>query len=390
MSACDFNEIIPRRNTRSCKWDSAKADDVLPMWIADMDFRTAPCIIEALEKRVRHGIFGYTQVPCEYYDAVTGWFAARHGFRFDKEWILYTTGVVPALSAIIKALANEGDRVIVQPPVYNCFFSSIRNDRCETVANNLRYENGVYRMDFDDLEAKASEPRAKILLLCNPHNPVGRVWTRDELRRTGEICLRHGVLIVSDEIHCDLVYAGHTYTPFAAVDAAFVRHSITCTAPGKTFNLAGLQVANIIAPDRLVREKIDRALNVNEVCEINPFAVEALIAACNGGSEWLDGLIGYLHENYCCLKAFFEQHLPQLTVLPLEATYLVWIDCRSLGRSSGEIAAALLENGKLWVNAGAMYGDAGEGFIRLNIACPRTTLRQALTRIQSTFGSWGR
>ncbi|MDR1524615.1 MAG: pyridoxal phosphate-dependent aminotransferase [Tannerella sp.] len=382
----NFDEIIPRRNSRSYKWDSAEDPDVLPMWVADMDFRTAPCVLEALERRVRHGIFGYTKAPGAYYDAVTGWFERRHGFCFRREWVLFTTGVVPALSAVIKALAAPGDRVIVQPPVYNCFFSSIRNNQCETVSNDLKYEGGTYRIDFDDLEEKASDPKAKLMLLCNPHNPAGRVWTRDELTKIGNICLRNDVTVVSDEIHCDLAYPGHTFVPFASIDEKFLRRSVTCTAPSKTFNLAGLQVANILAADDAMRQKIDRALNVNEVCEINPFAIEALIAAYNEGEEWLEALKRYLYDNYTCLKRFFAQHFPRFTVLPLEATYLVWIDCASLGLPSAKIAEILFEKEKLWINEGAMYGAAGEGFIRLNIACPRTLLMQGLNRIKNTFG----
>ncbi|MDR1115909.1 MAG: pyridoxal phosphate-dependent aminotransferase [Tannerella sp.] len=382
----NFDEIIPRRNSRSYKWDSAGERDVLPMWVADMDFRTAPCIIDALEKRVRHGIFGYTKVPSAYYDAVTRWFERRHGFRFRAEWILFTTGVVPALSAVIKALTIPGDRVIVQSPVYNCFFSSIRNNCCEMVSNDLTYEDGTYRIDFDDLEWKVSDPKAKLLLLCNPHNPAGRVWTRNELAKIGNICLRHDVTIVSDEIHCDLTYPGHTFIPFASVDEKFLCRSVTCTAPSKTFNLAGLQVANILAADDAMRKKIDRAINVNEVCELNSFAVEALIAAYNEGEEWLEELKRYLYDNYVCLKRFFAQHFPRFTVLPLEATYLVWIDCASLGLPSARIAEMLLEKEKLWINEGTMYGAAGEGFIRLNIACPRALLMQGLDRIKNAFG----
>jgi cystathionine beta-lyase len=382
----NFDEIVPRRNSRSYKWDSAEDPDVLPMWVADMDFRTAPCVIEALERRVRHGIFGYVKVPGAYYDAVTGWFERRHGFRFRREWVLFTTGVVPALSAVIKALADPGDRVIVQSPVYNCFFSSIRNNRCEIVSNDLKYEGGTYHIDFDDLGKKASDPKAKLMLLCNPHNPAGRVWTGDELTEIGNICLRNDVTVISDEIHCDLVYPGHTFIPFASVDERFLRRSVTCTAPSKTFNLAGLQVANILTADDAMRGKIDRALNVNEVCEINPFAVEALIAACNEGEEWLEELKCYLYDNYICLKRFFAQHLPRFAVVPLEATYLVWVDCASLGLPSARIAEILLEKEKLQINPGVMYGTAGEGFIRLNIACPRPLLMQGLNRIKNAFG----
>jgi cystathionine beta-lyase len=382
----NFDEIIPRRGSHSYKWDAAGDADVLPMWVADMDFRTAPCITEALEKRARHGVFGYAKTPDAYFDALTGWFERRHHFRFRKEWILFTTGVVPALSAVIKALAEPGDKVIVQTPVYNCFFSSIRNNRCEALSSDLIYKNGTYRIDFDDLEEKTSDPDAKLLLLCNPHNPVGRVWTRDELTETGNICLRNHVTVVSDEIHCDLVFPGHTHIPFASVNEEFLHHSATCTAPSKTFNLAGIQVANILAADETMRRKIDRALNVNEVCEINVFAVEALIAACNGGDEWLEELKRYLYDNYTCLKRFFAQHFPRFTVLPLEATYLVWVDCSSLGLPSAEIAGILLGKEKLRINEGTIYGAAGEGFIRLNIACPRPLLVQGLNRIKNAFG----
>ncbi|MDR1171211.1 MAG: pyridoxal phosphate-dependent aminotransferase [Bacteroidales bacterium] len=377
----NFDEIVSRRNSHSCKWDSAADDRVLPMWIADMDFRTAPPVIEALERRVRHGIFGYAKTPQACFDAVTGWFERRHHFTFRKEWMLFTTGVVPALSAVIKALTVPGDRVIVQTPVYNCFFSSIRNNGCETVSNQLAYQDGAYTVDFDDLEKKASDPQAKLFLLCSPHNPAGRVWSREELTRIGKICLENGVTVVSDEIHCDLVYPGHQHIPFASVSEDFLQHSVTCTAPGKTFNLAGLQVANIHAADETIRKKIDRALNINEVCEIGPFAVEALMAAYNDGEEWLEELKKYLHDNYLFLTDFFEKRLPQFPVLPLEGTYLAWVDCSVLRQSSTVIADTLLEKENLWVNAGTMYGAGGENFIRLNIACRRELLAEGLHRI---------
>ena len=376
----NFNEIIPRRNSNSYKWDSAENDDVLPFWVADMDFRTAPPIIEALEKRVRHGVFGYTKVPQAYYDAVTGWFERRHNFSYRKEWTLYTTGVVPAVSAIIKALTVPGDKVIVQTPVYNCFFSSIRNNGCEVVSNQLIYKDKSYIIDFNDLEEKASDSKAKLLLLCSPHNPVGRVWSKEELTRIGNICIKNGVTVVSDEIHCDLVYKGYRHIPFVSLNDEFLQHSVTCTAPSKTFNIAGLQVANIHAADETVRNKINRALNINEICEINAFAVGALIAAYNEGEEWLDELKKYLYDNYLYVKEFFEKNLPQFPVLPLEATYLVWIDCSVLKQSSKDIAKMLLEKAKLWVNPGTMYGAGGENFIRLNIACPRELLAKGLKR----------
>lgn len=384
----DFDEIISRRGSHSYKWDSAKEDAVLPMWVADMDFRTAPVVISALEKRVSHGIFGYTKVPPAYYDAVTRWFARQHGFTFNREWLLYTTGVVPALSAIIQALTEPGEKVIVQTPVYNCFFSSIRNQQCETVANNLIYRDETYSIDFTDLEQKAADPKVKLLLLCNPHNPVGRVWSREELTCIGDICLRHGVTVVADEIHCDLVYPGYWHIPFASISEAFLQNSVTCTSPSKTFNLAGLQVANILAADKDVRRKIDKALNVNEVCEINVFAVEALIAAYSEGEPWLRALTGYLYENYEYLRNFFTQYLPQFRVLPLQATYLVWVDCSALKKTASDIAAMLLNQEKLWINDGSLYGMGGEDFIRINIACPRVTLAQGLIRMKNALGEY--
>lgn len=377
----DFDEIIPRRGTNSYKWDSAQ-EDVLPMWVADMDFRTAPAVVEALRKRVEHGIFGYTKVPSAYYEAVTSWFAHRHGWQIGKDWIIYTSGVVPALSAVIKALTVPGDRVLVQTPVYNCFFSSIRNNGCEMVASPLTYLNETYRIDYDDLERKAADPKVKLFLLCNPHNPAGRVWTRRELTRIGEICLRHGVLVIADEIHCELVYQGHTYTPFASISEEFLMHSVTCISPSKAFNLAGLQIANIICADEGMRIKIDKAININEVCDVNPFGVEALIAAYNEGAEWLEALKHYLSGNYNYLKAFFMEYLPKLPVVMLEGTYLVWVDCTALKRSSKEIADDLLKKEKLWVNDGGIYGEDGEGFIRINIACPRERLIEGLNKLR--------
>lgn len=378
----NFDELIPRRNTNSYKWDSAESEDVLPMWVADMDFRTAPAVVEALRKRVEHGIFGYTKVPSTYYEAVINWFSRRHGWQIEKDWIIYTSGVVPALSAIIKALTIPGDRILVQTPVYNCFFSSIRNNGCEVVSSPLVYLNETYRIDFDDLERKAADPKVKLFLLCNPHNPAGRVWTRRELIRIGEICLRNNVLVVADEIHCELVYPGHTYTPFASISEEFLMHSVTCTSPSKAFNLAGLQIANIFAADGEMRMKIDKAININEVCDVNPFGVEALMAAYNEGEGWLEELTGYLSVNYNYLKAYFMEYLPKFPVTALEGTYLVWVDFRVLKQSSEEIVNKLLKKEKLWVNDGSMYGEAGDGFIRINIACPRELLRKGLDKLK--------
>lgn len=381
----NFDEIIPRRGTNSLKWDTAGDDNTLPMWVADMDFRTAPEVIEALEKRAKHGIFGYVKAPETYYASIIGWFQRRHGLTIEKEWILYTTGVVPALSVIVKSLPAPGDKILIPTPVYNCFFSVVRNNGREIVTNSLIYENGTYRMDFDDLEKKAADPQVKLLLLCNPHNPAGRVWTRQELLRLGEICLRNNVRIIADEIHCELVAPGHKYLPFASLSGEFLQHSVTCTSPSKAFNLAGLQVANIFAADEETRNKINQTLKADELAALNSFAAESLIAAYDNGEEWLDELNRYIHDNYLYLKDFLHRHLSRLTALPLEGTYLAWIDCSATGQTSGEIAQTLLEKEKLWINPGSMYGTEGDNFIRLNIACPRTLLTEGLEKIKHCF-----
>lgn len=375
----DFDKTIDRRATNSYKWDSAP-EGVLPMWVADMDFRTAPAIIDALQKRVAHGIFGYTRVPDAYYDAVTSWFSRRHGWDIDREWIIYTSGVVPAVSAVIKALTVPGDKVIVQTPVYNCFFSSIRNNGCEIVSNPLRRTADTYEMDFDALERCAADPRAKVMLLCNPHNPAGRVWTPDELTRLGNICLRNGVTVVADEIHCELVYQGFKYTPFASLSDAFLHRSVTCVSPSKAFNIAGLQIANIVAFDNDLRSRIDKAININEVCDVNPFGVAATIAAYNEGEEWLNQLVDYLHGNYEAMAEFCRRELPEFSITRLEGTYLVWMDCSSFGMPSDALEHALLDDARLWLNAGTMYGAEGEGYMRWNIACPRSVMLDGLNR----------
>lgn len=376
----DFDTVVPRRGTGSVKWDSPEAG-VLPMWVADMDFRTAPCIIEALQRRVEHGIFGYTQVPAAYYEALTGWFGRRHGWHIDPETVIYTTGVVPALSAVIKALTSPGDRILVQTPVYNCFYSSIRNNGCLAEAAPLIYDPEGYRIDFEALERHAARPEVKLLLLCNPHNPAGRVWSREELQRIGDICLKHGLFVLSDEIHCELTYEGHDYTPYATLGEPYATRAVICTSPSKAFNTAGLQIANIIAADADVRRRIDRAINDNEVCDVNPFGVAGLIAAYNEGGEWLDELRSYLWENYCCVRSRFQEELPAYPVLPLEGTYLVWIDCRAAGAASDELARQLIDEEQLQLNAGSMYGPGGEDFLRLNIACPRMVLRDGVERL---------
>lgn len=376
----DFDKQVSRRGTDSYKWDSAENENVLPMWVADMDFQTAPAIVEALKKRIEHGIYGYTRVPDSYYKAVDDWFRRRHGWHIDREWIIYTSGVVPAVSAIIKALTVPGDKVLVQTPVYNCFFSSIRNNGCKMVSSPLLFADNTFSIDYDDLEHKAADPKVKLMLLCNPHNPAGRVWRREELLRIGEICFRHDVTVVADEIHCELVFPGHTYTPFASISDEFLHNSITCISPSKAFNIAGLQIANIVCADDVRRARIDRAINDNEVCDVNPFGVIATQAAYNQGEEWLAQLIEYLYANYIHMQEFCQKYLPDFPLTQMEGTYLVWMDCRRSGISSEELEQQLISKAGLWLNAGTMYGSDGEGFMRWNIACPRATLTEGLTR----------
>lgn len=385
----DFSRPTDRHGTDSYKWDSAPETDIIPLWVADMDFETFPGITEALQRRVAHGIFGYTRVPEAYYEAVCNWFGKRHGWHINREDIIYTSGVVPAVSAVIKALTLPGDQVIVQGPVYNCFFSSIRNNGCETVSNSLIYnkEELRYEIDFDDLERKLAHERARLMLLCNPHNPGGRVWTRDELTRVAELCHKYGVRVVSDEIHCELTLYDNEYVPFGSLPDELSHGSITCCSPSKAFNTAGLQIANIICRDAEVRNRIDRAININEVCDVNPFGVIALQAAYSDeGYEWLTQLRAYISSNYDLLRERFARELPKCKVMRMEGTYLAWIDCSELHISSDEIEEMLMHENKVWVNAGSMYGTEGAAFIRINMACTSELLNEGITRIVNGLG----
>lgn len=385
----DFSRPTDRRGTDSYKWDSAPETDIIPLWVADMDFETFPCITEALQRRVAHGIFGYTRVPEAYYEAVCNWFGKHHGWHINREDIIYTSGVVPAVSAVIKALTLPGDQVIVQGPVYNCFFSSIRNNGCETVSNSLIYnkEKLRYEIDFDDLERKLAHERARLMLICNPHNPGGRVWTRDELTRVAELCHKYGVRVVSDEIHCELTLYDNEYVPFGSLPDELSHGSITCCSPSKAFNTAGLQIANIVCRDAEVRNRIDRAININEVCDVNPFGVIALQAAYSDeGYEWLTQLRAYISSNYDLLRERFARELPKCKVMRMEGTYLAWIDCSELHISSDEIEEMLMHENKVWVNAGSMYGTEGAAFIRINMACTSELLNEGITRIVKGLG----
>ena len=387
----DFSRPTDRRGTDSYKWDSAPEADIIPLWVADMDFETFPAITEALQRRVAHGIFGYTRVPEAYYEAVCRWFKKRHGWHINREDIIYTSGVVPAVSAVIKALTLPGDQVIVQGPVYNCFFSSIRNNGCEMVSNSLIYnkEELRYEIDFDDLERKLKHERARLMLLCNPHNPGGRVWTRDELTRVAELCRKYGVRVVSDEIHCELTLYDNEYVPFGSLPDELSRDSITCCSPSKAFNTAGLQIANIVCRDAEVRNRINRAININEVCDVNPFGVIALQAAYSDeGYEWLTQLRKYISANYDLLLERFARELPKCKVMRMEGTYLAWIDCSELHISSDEIEKMLMHENKVWVNAGSMYGAEGAAFIRINMACTSELLNEGITRIVNGLGAY--
>jgi cystathionine beta-lyase len=376
----DFDSVNNRVGTNSVKWDIHP--DVIPLWVADMDFQVLPEIKEALSRRVEQGIFGYTEVPESYYEAIINWFDRRHHWHIDRSWILYTSGVIPAMAAALKAFTLPGEKVLIQTPVYNCFFSSIANCGCEPVENELVREGNTYRIDFADFEKKCADPKTTVFLLCNPHNPAGRVWTKEELERMNEICMRHDVKVISDEIHCELIMPGYTFVPFASISEACADNSVILNSPTKNFNIAGLQIANIICKNREWLRRIDRAVNINETCDVNPFGVIALQEAYNKGAEWIDELNTYLYDNYKALKDFFHEELPKLEVLKLEGTYLVWVDITALEFTSDEVADKLLKEAKVWVNSGTMYGrKAGQGYLRINIATPRATLMEGLKRM---------
>ncbi|GAA2993159.1 MalY/PatB family protein [Prevotella corporis] len=382
MENYNFDEIVNRRGTNCVKWDVENEDGIIPMWVADMDFPAAPAIRKAVEARAKHGVYGYTIVPDSYYRAITSWFKRRHGWTIDREWIIYTTGVIPAISAAIKALTMPGEQVLIQTPVYNCFFSSIKNQGCQILENPLKRNGNSYVVDWDDFERKCADEKTTVFLLCNPHNPSGRVWTEAELARMNEICLRHRVAVVSDEIHCELVMPGNKFTPFAAVNEDCKTNGVTLNSPTKNFNIAGLQIANIVCANPVWRRRIDRAINIFEVCDVNPFGPVALEAAYNDSENWMDELNEYLFANYQLLCDTFAKELPQYEVMRLEGTYLVWVDVRPSGLTSDEVTEKLLKEGRVQVNSGTMYGQTtGEGYVRINIACPRATLIEGLKRM---------
>ncbi len=390
MSKYNFDQIVERRGTNCVKWDESPTPDVIPLWVADMDFQVAPAIQQALEERVRHGVFGYNIVPDSYYQAVITWFSHRHQWHIERDSILYTTAVVPAMSCVIKALTMPGEKVLILSPAYNCFFSSIRNNGCEVLESSLmrcqRDNQPTFQVDWHHFETCCADEKTTVFLLCNPHNPSGRVWTREELARMYDICHRHGVTVVSDEIHCELIMPGQQFVPMGTVTP----DCIVMNSPSKNFNTAGLQIANIITPNAEWRRRIDRAININEVCDVNPFGIVALEAAYNDSADWLDHLCRYLWENYQALLRFVASELPSLVVCRLEGTYLPWVDVSSLGIPVNELCDRLLSEGHVWVNPGTMYGpQSGQGYIRLNIACPRALLLEGLQRIKRVVDALG-
>ena len=382
----NFDESVERRGTNCVKWDESADPDIIPMWVADMDFRVAPAIQKALEQRVSHGVFGYNIVPESYYEAVISWFRRRHQWEIERSSILYTTAVVPAMSCVIKALTMPGEKVLILSPAYNCFFSSIKNNGCEVLESPLKAVADTFEVDWQDFEMKCADEKTTLFLLCNPHNPCGRVWKREELQQMYDICQQHGVKVVSDEIHCELIMPGYQFVPFGTI----TDDCIVMNSPSKNFNTAGLQIANIITKNPSWRRRIDRAININEVCDVNPFGIVALQAAYNESEDWLDELNQYLWGNYQTLCDFFARELPQLKVSRLEGTYLVWVNHSALGISTDDFFNRLLTEGHVWVSAGTMYGpQTGEGYIRINIACPRRQLNEALQRIASVTSRVG-
>ncbi|SHJ01518.1 MalY/PatB family protein [Pseudobutyrivibrio xylanivorans] len=381
MGKYNFDAIVNRRGTDSMKWDVAENE--LPMWVADMDFQTAPEIIEALQKRVAEGVFGYTDVNDDWYEAYINWWKNRHGFEIDRQWLMFCTGVIPAISSIVRKLTTPNEKVIIQTPVYNIFFNSIINNGCRPLENPLHYEDGIFKMDFEDLEEKMSDPQASLMILCNPHNPVGKIWSREDLAKVGELAAKYGVTVISDEIHCDLVEPGKEYVPFASVSDTCKDVSITCIAPTKTFSIPGIQTAAIFVPNRFLRHKVWRGINTDEVAEPNVFAAHAAVAAFNHGGQWLDELREYLFENRRRVEAFVDENIPELHVVRGDATYLLWIDVSATGVPSNVLAAKLRKDTGLYLSAGTAYGDCGKDFLRMNVACTKATLEDGLERLKT-------
>jgi cystathionine beta-lyase len=377
----DFDTEVDRRNTNSYKWDVKENE--LPMWVADMDFHTAPEVIQALQKRVGHGVFGYSIVPEEWYQAYIHWWKSRHNFLMERDWLIFCTGVVPAISSVVRKLTTPAENVVVITPAYNIFFNSIYNNGRNVLESQLRYENGVYTIDYEDLEEKLADPQSSLLILCNPHNPTGIIWDRETLGRIGELCEKHHVVVLSDEIHCDLTLPDREYVPFASVSDCCRKNSVTCIAPTKAFNIAGLQSAAVMVPDETLRHKVWRGLNTDEVAEGNVFSAEVAIAAFQKGGAWLDELKVYLAENRRIAEEDIREKIPGIFAVKGEATYLLWIDCHSLGLPSDELAVYLREKTGLYLSEGCEYRGDGRNFLRMNLACPKTRLMDGLNRLRT-------
>ena len=375
----DFDTVVNRRGTDASKWEVGAEE--LPMWVADMDFQTAPEIREALSRRVEHGVFGYTEVPERWRQAYVNWWQTRHGFAMEGEALIFCTGVIPAISSAVRKLTTPNEKVIVQTPVYNIFFNCIQNNGCRVSKNPLIYENGQYRMDFEDLEEKMADPQTTLMLLCNPHNPVGKIWDRETLLKVAELAERYHVTIISDEIHCDLTVPGKDYVPFASISKAARDMSIVCVAPTKAFNLAGIQTAAVYVWNPLLRHKIWRALNTDEVAEPNAFAVTAAETAFEKGGDWLDELREYLWENRRIVTEALKAEIPDVFVVEGDATYLLWIDVSALPGNSMEIAGFLRKKTGLYLTGGMQYGTGGEHHLRMNIACPKELLNDGASRL---------
>ena len=376
----DFDHVPDRRGSGSVKWDVGERE--LPMWVADMDFPTCPAVQAALEVRVAHGVFGYTDVTEDWRRAVCGWFSRRHGLEADPDWLIFSTGVVPILSSTVRKLTTPNENVLLLTPVYNIFYNSILNNGCRPLEVPLLYRNGEYSIDFAALEAGLADPQTTLMILCNPHNPIGKIWDRETLARIGSLAARHHVTVISDEIHCDLTDPGRDYVPFASVSEECRKNCVVCFAPTKTFNLAGIQTAGAMVPDPFLRHKIRRALNTDEVAEPNVFAIPAAVAAYNGGDEWLDALRIYLYANKQTVRDYIAEHLPRLRVIPGEATYLVWLDCGAYTSDSRALAEDIRKKTGLFLSCGTQYGRGGETFLRMNVSCPRDRVLDGLDRLR--------
>lgn len=385
----DFDTPIDRTHTWSIKHDfkkeNGKADDILPLWVADMDFRSPDSVVEALKKAVDHGIFGYSRADESYFDAVAAWYQKRHHLTLQPEWMTCTPGIVFALSIAVRAFTQEGDAVLIQPPVYHPFSRAILRNKRTLVENPLVLKDGHYEMDLEDLEQKVLDEHVKLMILCNPHNPVGRVWAREELTALADICLRHHVYVISDEIHGDFVWRGHEQTPYASISEEACLHSMMCTAPSKTFNLAGMATSNLFIPDPEMRRKFrSELLDVGQE-NMNRLGLFACRAAYEGGGEWLDQLIGYLAGNLALVRDFCKNRVPQIQLIEPEGTYLAWLDCRELGMTDDELMAFFSDDAKVWLDPGTHSGEQGSGFMRFNLGSSRSVIAQALDQIEAAW-----